>query len=481
MYIIKNALQNIRRSKGRSILFGIIIFIIALSCCLALSIRQAAQTTRENGLKSLKVTANITLDMDKLFSSGTRPDKSTLKENMQNSSLSLTQLQKYANLSSVNNFYYTDSLSADASKIDAVSSDSQFGNRGPQDSSSGDFTILGCSSDDAMTAFTEGTAKISKGSLFKEGTTAAQCVISSTLASYNDLSVGDTITFKDPDKSSTTYKVKIVGIYKTTSSSEAAGSGMQPGSGSNTIYMSYAALKKIADAKDLSMNTQGTYAFASYSKYKQFKSQVKDAGLSSKYTVESQDVNTYLRELQPLTNLSKYARIFLILVLAIGGTIIVVLTLFSIRERKYDIGVLVAIGMNKRKIGALFISEIAAIAIVAIIAGGIIGGFTSVPVTNKLLSSQSVTTSQDFRHGSAAPPSQNSSDSSNQNRPPDSSGSKTGKGGPLQTISKVTSAANATVILELAGIGVLLVLVAGGASVIWITRYDPLEILTNRD
>ena len=48
MYIIQNAWKSIVRSKGRNILIGIIALIIALSGCLALSIRQAAETARED-------------------------------------------------------------------------------------------------------------------------------------------------------------------------------------------------------------------------------------------------------------------------------------------------------------------------------------------------------------------------------------------------------------------------------------------------
>ena len=43
MYIIKNARRCIGRSKGRNILIGIIALVIAVSACIGLSIRQAAE------------------------------------------------------------------------------------------------------------------------------------------------------------------------------------------------------------------------------------------------------------------------------------------------------------------------------------------------------------------------------------------------------------------------------------------------------
>lgn len=46
MYIFKNAIRCIGRSKGRNILIGIIALIIAVSACIGLSIRQAAESAK---------------------------------------------------------------------------------------------------------------------------------------------------------------------------------------------------------------------------------------------------------------------------------------------------------------------------------------------------------------------------------------------------------------------------------------------------
>lgn len=53
MYIIKNAWKSISRSKGRNILIGIIVAVIAISSCIGLSIRNAAKKAEEQGLESL--------------------------------------------------------------------------------------------------------------------------------------------------------------------------------------------------------------------------------------------------------------------------------------------------------------------------------------------------------------------------------------------------------------------------------------------
>ena len=62
MYVLKNALKSVSRSMGRNILIGIIVLVISISCCIGLSIRQAAESARTQTLDSLSVTAQISVD-----------------------------------------------------------------------------------------------------------------------------------------------------------------------------------------------------------------------------------------------------------------------------------------------------------------------------------------------------------------------------------------------------------------------------------
>lgn len=69
MFTIRNAMRNISRARGRSILIGIIITIIAFSVCIGLSIRQSSATAREIALSKLSITAQISPDREKIMES----------------------------------------------------------------------------------------------------------------------------------------------------------------------------------------------------------------------------------------------------------------------------------------------------------------------------------------------------------------------------------------------------------------------------
>ena len=276
MYIIKNALRSISRSKGRNILIGIIIFVISLSSCLALSIREAAKSAQASALDDLEITASISPDRKSMMDSF--EDRDAMKEAISlTQGLSLEELEIYAEAESVKNFYYTYSASMNGSSIEAVDStgiasdeaDSaeqandqpgmgpgqdrtdggmQSGNLGTQ----GDFTLSGYSSDEAMTDFIDGISSITSGSMFTEGTADNTCVISEELAAYNDLSVGDTITLSNPNAEEETYDLTVCGIYETVaaqdSSSDMMGGFSPAADRANQIYVSAATLESIADA-----------------------------------------------------------------------------------------------------------------------------------------------------------------------------------------------------------------------------------------
>lgn len=586
MYIIKNALKGISRSKGRNLLIGIIVLVIATASCIGLSIRNAAEEARTATLNGITITAQISVDRNSMMSSimgnmgnGGMPsfDKDSFSSMMGKlEGLSIEEQQEYAKLDTVKSFYYTISVSMNGSHVnyadesesvtfepvssrgnsssnkkeDDEQSDNddddentndnkengfpmgdfgnmpggmgggrpgfQMGTMGTQ----GDFTLVGYSSDEAMTDFLNGTCTITDGTVFEEGTEEYHCIITDELATYNSISVGDKITVENPNNEEEVYELEVIGIYNNSQSTVTSGGMMQGFStasdAANKIYLSATALNSIITTskenaeestdEDTGITTttalpsqnSGTYVFATVEDYEAFCEDVYDAGLSESYTVSSSDVSQYESSLVPLENLSEMAFYFLIVVLAIGGVVLVVLNIFNVRERKYEVGVLTAIGMKKLKVSMQFIIETLMVTIVFVIIGGCIGAVTSVPVANNLLASQIESIKNESDADDKAFGRDTNFDRGNMpggmpsgmpNKPNMSGSPNKGgfsfkddiMGNVTNYVDEVSSATDIEVLLELLGIGVLLALVASASSVIFITRYDPLKILANRD
>lgn len=554
MYIIKNALRSILRAKGRNILIGIIALAIAISACVALSIKESATKAREDTLSLMNITAQISLDrqsmmqgaMGSLGESGEHPqfDRDVMKQMLQGgNSLTLSEYQTYAKAESVKDSYYSLSATLDAGvnlePIDTMgiftSDDNESstqmtempngfgGGKGGRDfggkmGTQGDFTVIGYSGDNAMTDFASGNCSITEGAVFSENTTANECIISEELATYNNLEVGSSITLANPNNTDETFNFMVVGIY--TGKQEASGGFMGGFStatdASNKIMTSYEVLKSICDTssenaeevtdKNSGMTTSTavqsslnySYVFADVDAYEAFNDEAKALGLSNDYTVYSTDITQFENSLVPLENLSKTAGYFLLVVFIVGSVILIVINIFNIRERKYEIGVLTAIGMKKWKVASQFVTELFLVTLAAIIVGAGIGAAVSVPVTNALLSAQITSNQQTQQNitdgfgrdtaagggGMTGMPTR--PDGEDMPERPNNAGAFGGFMGNIKDsaanyISEVSYATNLVVILQLIGVGVLLTLVSSLAAVMFIMRYEPLKILTNRD
>ncbi len=543
MYIIKNALKCIGRSKGRNILIGVIVFVIALSACLGLSIRQAAESAREETLKDLKITANISFDRNAMMSGigaqreeGQKFDREQFSEKMEKmSGLTLEEYKKYATAETVKDFYYTvttslngsdgfSSVTTEAGENESTSNNSAapempdgtrgnkgmggFGRGGIGGGMQGDFSVIGYSGENAMTAFLEGTATINKGSVFSEGTENYDCIIPSELAEFNSLSVGDSVKITNPNKEDEAYTLKIVGIYTDSSANESGTGfmGMTASDPANQIYMSYNALSKIIAASEKNATTESNettgresstklngqlnaaYVFSNVENYEQFANDVIEMGLNENYTVSSDDIEAFENSLVPLNTLSRLAGYFLIVILLIGAIILIVLNIFNVRERKYEIGVLTAMGMKKFKVALQFLTEIFVITLAAVILGAGIGAVGSVPVTNALLESQVAAQSdrsERIEQGFGRGQNPDSAKTEMQSPPEDGSfnpfGAFMGTNNQNAYVTEISSAMNFTVLLQMLLIGILLTLIAGAVSMLFIMRYEPLKILANRD
>ncbi len=575
------------RNKGRNILIVIIVAIIAAAATIGLAIRNAAQTARDEGLASTTVTATIGVDRESMVSQAREesdnsdgdadsdeqdpPDLDDMQSAITVEALTLDDYEYYASITSVDvSTYYTEQVSldgtddfqpvetsdsSDSSDSDNDSDDSDTsddssmgdtpgGMGGGMTMSSGDFTITGFSSDTAVANASNGSFTMNDGEVFGyDEDSDGDVIITQTLADFNGLDVGDTITLADTDDDSITYELTIVGIYSNDSTQNFSSSDMMGGTSmdpDNAIYTSVSTLESLglatsttsdstdddtddedSDEEDSTVSTAQltfTYIFASADDYETFAAEVEEAGLADGYAVSSTDVDEYEASLVPLENLASFALTLLIIVLAVGAVVLIIINLFNVRERKYEIGVLLAIGVRKVKVAAQFIGELLIVTMIGIALGVIGGSIAAVPVSNELLAQQissQETQSENLQAqfgrdadidgapGGDAPgdiadsdsdvstdtdTDASTSDSTDADTDTDSGdtpddlpdGIMGGISQAAQYVDDIDATVNLAVIGQLILIGLALTLFSALVGVIAIIRYEPLQILADR-
>lgn len=478
MYIIKNAYRNVVRNRMRSLMLCGCIFAIALSSCIGLSIKNSSDTARETILGSMEVTATIGIDRTSLMSSnrGENDDRDAMMSVMQQT-MEIDEMLIYSEASSVDSFRYYESLSMSGYDVEAYSTTSSMMPGMNQMSSSGDFTVIGYADENSATLFNDYTLIIEEGMYF--GDDLNSVLISYELAYTNELEVGDEITLCNPQQEEETTTLLVTGIFSCASSDGYV----------NDIYTNEETIDAIIDQSvelattvtdersgserttTLSSRIEGTYAFANVEDYYAFEAEAEALGLdTSVYAIVSTDLEAFEEMMSPLEQVAEFTMLFLIVILVIGIIILFILTTFSIRERKYEIGVLSAVGMKKIKVATQFASEMLMITGISVILAIGFGSIASQPIGNALLSEQieslSTTTSQPGMQGGMQ-------------------GGMSMQGGmqgsaSVDYVSTIDTSIDATVLAQLFVLTIALSALASSVSMISILRYEPLKILSER-
>ncbi len=523
MYILKNAWKNIRRAKGRNILIGIIVVIISLASCIALSINNSANEIIKSQKESASIIATISVDRQKMMesvTSGGQPGKDDFRNMMKDfDSLSAEEIEKYSKSQYVKECTYSLTGNINAVTMEAYSSTTAENSSnisrpnnmqggmgafpGGKDMNKmptrvqGDFSIVGYSSSTAMTDFISGDSKIVEGEIFDTTTSEKVCVISKELALFNGLSVGNTIALCNPANEAETYEFLITGIYqdKNSGSNQNMFMNMSSMDSANKIITTYNAYNNMIesskiynttteDSETVTSEIVGNLSSAFYltgaDDVEKFEKDIRSMGLDEMYSVSS-NLSSVTAAIEPLENLRTFSLVFLLVVLIIGGIILIVINIINIRERKYEIGVLTAIGMKKSKVGLQFVFELMTVSLIALIIGTGIGAALSVPTANMMLQNQIESQT-----------SQSNQIEENFGRPGQSGGERP-QGRPnmggmfgmadkedVNYIDQINAVVSGKVLLELLGIGLLLTLIASAASIVFISRYSPLKILSER-
>lgn len=505
MYIFKNAFTSIRRNKGRNILIGVIIVVIALTSTIALSIRNSATKLVESYENKYNIEATLSFNRKNLVSSfegGEDKLESNIEKFNSISALSIDEINNYGNSNYVDYYYYTYSVSMNSKTLTVATEQIEktttetttkttrkefpgFGPGGKGGSTStstttkktteeiankrlrgGDFTVVGYSSYEGMNDFISGSYTIKEGEVNSDFT-ANSCVINSELATLNEIKIADTITLVSTNDETLSYDLIVTGIYEDSSDDSTNMMNMYSSSANKIITNVSVVEKMVSDDEKITTTVTPTYILKDKDSVESFTTEVSEKGLNENYEI-STNIDTIESETKSITNVKTFATTFLIITLSIGAIVLFVINLINVRERKYEIGVLRTIGMRKSLVTFQFVTELLVVAIMSLLIGFGIGSFASVPTSNMLLE-QEISTQKEQSEDIGSNFGRKEQDFKNVNGV-----------AKINEITEINAVVDFKVLLQLLGIGIGLTLLSSLASMISISRFSPITILKER-
>lgn len=505
MDFIRRAWLFTKAKIGRTILLIVAFSAILIFVLSGLIINSAANVSIDNAKKSAGATVSLSVNMQNVIkeaqssatssSSSSSSSSATATEgkrfNIDLPTIDESTAQKIAKLDGVKSASFTYQASASASsgieKVSTSSSSSSsstgtqaaggFGGRegGMGGASQEDFTISGTNDLAANTTFT-GSYKMSSGRAIKasdEGTN--NVVIESTLASQNSLKVGSTFVIKDSN--SKTYTMTVVGIYTTTSSSTENSIQYM-----NTMYTALSVANAIKGTTGKVSNA--TYSMENPAQADAFVKAANKLVNDSNFQVSKND-QAYQNVKSSLNNVASFARNIVLIVAIAGAIILALIVMLMVRERRFEIGVLMSLGESKIKIIGQFFFELFMVMIVSVGIASAAGDVVGNVVGQQLLKQE---TTQTTTTTNAGAPGGNGTRTQGQ-RPSGNAGGFVGRAGgafgfgqsssEAKALEKLNIKTSATEILLLVAIAILITLIAVGLASIGILRLNPKQVLTN--
>ena len=535
MLVIIGAIKSITRAKGRNILIGIIALVIAAASCVSLSISSSADKLEKKGIADSTITAVIAPDQEYMRNQieqqrGNQGGMGNIFRMTEG--IPLSEHEKYSKSNSVQNFYYSMSTSLNASgellpygetsqNVDQNEQSENSANGGMSGNATGgfpgggggggfmigsfnnsDFTLSAYSSDEALKSFfVNRTAMVDGKGSIDDIAAENTAVINKSLATYNNLDIGSEIVLQNPNNTEETYTLKIVGLYTAESAEETSGMPIASMNPENNILISPDTLNKITEkskenaaeytdprgetrTSELTPSLSATYVLADEEALEAFKKDIKSLGLAEGYTATSSDAETAAKKLVPLQNLKKFAGILLIVVLAVGAVVLFIINMFNIRERKYEVGVMTAMGIKKSKVATQFVLELLIVTTLAVIVGTGIGAAVSAPVSDKLMEDQiAATLSENISNEQAMRPGggpQRIGGGAMRIQLPGQATMEVSKEDYQAIANDFVSRPDTVVLAQLVGITALITLISSLAGILFIMRYNPLKILSER-
>ena len=375
--MFKRAWLSVKRKKTKSIILFLFLFIISNLVLSAISIKNATTESMNLAKKSLGGEVSLSMNMEKLrnnfMDNKEEPSIDDKKENMEKmhdkmdeSNITKSDVDKLKNIKYVKDIKYTFSVDGEESSFKLYSNSTEEDGENKdfpkRDNMNNSLQIEAINTFKLQDDYVNKTIEFTEGETFDEDDNDT-VIISYELANSNNLSINDKIKVKD--SSGNEHELTIIGIYQNTDS--------RGFNNYNKIYINTSTGEKFLSEDDYN---NGNYKVSSAIFYldnpensDKFISKAKKliTDLDDRYLKLDIDKESYEQMVSSLEGVSKFSNTILIVVVLASIVVISLMVINSLKDRNYEIGVLLSLGEKKKKIVGQFIIELILISTIAFV------------------------------------------------------------------------------------------------------------------
>lgn len=217
-------------------------------------------------------------------------------------------------------------------------------------------------------------------------------VVHEDFAKKNKLKLGDTVDmrFFQPESSSAyakEYKYKIIGMFS--GRKQETYTGLSSDFSENMVFVDYESAQKSMGmtGNHKISNKISVFADSPSSLEKIFNEVNKIAAQDSSYNVAKDD-GAFKNALESLSSVKHIIRIMTLSIMIAGITVLALILILWLRERVYEIGILLSIGVSKAAIVGQFITELVIVSLPSALVSAIFGSLVLSNIIGSLVSTE---------------------------------------------------------------------------------------------
>lgn len=371
MNLFKRAWWRLTATPGKALMLTGLFFVI---CALVLSgflIRSAADRAAADAKRTVGAVATLSLDINALMAAGQAESGGANGLRIDASDrLRSGQADRLGASPAVTGFSYR--VESAGQPTDRLKLYRAVEPPPATDTESGDFFRIDGVRDLAATpSFRNGTSKIVAGKGIGPDTGSGVLVLEKRLAEANKLKVGDKVTvrpFRGDGSTPEPEEFTVGGIYvnDTASSSHYVPALAEPG---NVIHASpdaAGALSAITPTDEGSDIQEATFTLRSPEDLPELRKAAEELGLDPEIYPLAVNDKQYQQLVGPITRTAGFATLTVWLVSLAGLAVVSLIVASALRERRQELGILLAMGERKPRLLGQHLVEIAACALIAI-------------------------------------------------------------------------------------------------------------------
>ena len=449
MYILKNSIKNLFRNIGRNIIVAIIMIGMLTFTAVSMIISAATDKAIDNYREQFGSEIYLQYDNEKIKEDEENLGWAEIPEISDEVKLSLSESQ-YLKETMIHVLY--PGYAKDLKGFDQLDSETNPNSDGDTITNDGyyeaNLAVHGYNTPELLKDFKEGKRKITSGRIFE---TDYECVISEDFAKLNELSVGDKIVINDlaKDADFDPLVLTITGIYFDSTENK-YGFVSAYTNPRNEILTNYETMKDYQNKANTKLFTiDATYYLKNPDMLEDFNKEAHEKGLHKNYKMSTDELS-YNKIVKPAEKLANVSNIFLVAILLIGSVILILLSVLSISERKYEIGVLRAMGMKKSKVVRGILYESLITISLCLVIGLSIGAIAAQPVSDMITKT-------------------------NQEQ------SQNNLGAPVVEQEEIKVSLTPKAVIDVSAVALILAVISSSVGVLYIVRYEPMKILSERN